>query len=249
MELPGLVLIHGGAHAADCWDLTIAELACREPGLRVLAVDLPGRGRHPADLATVTVADWVGSVVADVEDAGLADVVVVGHSLGGVTVPGVVAKLGAERVREMILAAAFIPPQGCSVADSLRGPLAPVARFGVSRVSTMKELPGAAARFAFCNAMPSERRKLALARLYPESVRVIVDAADRSDLPPRVPRTWIMTLRDRALSQRQQLRSIESLGGVHTLFSINTCHDLMYSEPEQLAEILLKRCRFRARSQ
>src|ERR1700742_3867421 len=121
MTLPGLVLVHGGAHAADCWDLTIAELACREPGLRVLAVDLPGRGRHPADLATVTVADWVGSVAA-----------------------------------------------------SLRGPLAPVARFGVSRVSTMKELPGAAARFAFCNAMPSERRKLALARLYPESVRVIV---------------------------------------------------------------------------
>src|SRR6201993_541318 len=74
MTLPGLVLVHGGAHAADCWDLTIAELACQEPKLRVLAVDLPGRGRHPADLAKITVADWVDPVVADVEEAGFDDV-------------------------------------------------------------------------------------------------------------------------------------------------------------------------------
>lgn len=35
MDLPGLVLVHGGAHAGDCWDLVIAELACRETELRV----------------------------------------------------------------------------------------------------------------------------------------------------------------------------------------------------------------------
>ena len=246
MTLPDLVLVHGGAHAADCWDWTIAELARQEPKLRVLAVDLPGRGRHPTDLSTVTIADWVDSVIADVEDAGLADVVVVGHSLGGVTVPGVVAKLGAAKVREMVMAAAFIPPQGSSVADTLRGPLAPLARFGTT-VSAMTVLPSAAARFAFCNAMSREQRRYALARLYPESVGVIVEPVDRSDLPAEVHRTWIMTLRDRALSPRQQRQCIKSLGGVDTLFCIDTCHDLMYSEPRKLAAILLERCRFRAR--
>jgi hypothetical protein len=63
-----------------------------------------------------------------------------------------------------------------------------------------------------------------------------------------LPRTWIMTLRDRALSLRQQLRCITSLGGVDTLVCIDTCHDLMYSQPSRLASILLERCRFRARS-
>jgi pimeloyl-ACP methyl ester carboxylesterase len=87
MDLPDLVLVHGGAHAADCWDLTVAELACQEPKLRVLAVDLPGRGRNPADLTTVTIADWVDSVVAEVRNASLGDVVLVGHSMGGLTVP------------------------------------------------------------------------------------------------------------------------------------------------------------------
>lgn len=245
MDLPDLVLVHGGAHAADCWDLTVAELACQEPKLRVIAVDLPGRGRNPADLSRVTVADWVDSVVTEVEDGLLGDVVVVGHSLGGLTVPGVVAKLGT-RVREMILATAFIPPQGSSVVDTLGGPLAPLARVG-ARISLFAAMPSAAARFAFWNGMSREQRRFALSRLYPESARVITECVDRSDLPAEVPRTWIMTLRDRALSPRQQRRCIDSLGGVDTLVCIDTCHDLMYSEPRQLAAILLERCRFRAR--
>jgi pimeloyl-ACP methyl ester carboxylesterase len=246
MKLPDLVLVHGGAHAADCWDLTIAELACREPKLRVLAVDLPGRGRNPADLATATIAGWVDAVVDEIESASLGDVVVVGHSLGGLTVPGVVARLGATRVREMVLAAAFIPPQGLSVADTLRGPLAPLARMG-PRINKLTTMPKTAARLAFWNAMSREQRRYAGSRLYPESARVIIEPVDRSDLPAEVPRTWIMTLRDRALSVLQQQRCIMSLGGVDTLVCLDTCHDLMYSEPQRLAAILLERCRFRAR--
>jgi pimeloyl-ACP methyl ester carboxylesterase len=247
MDLPDLVLVHGGAHAADCWDWTVAELAWRAPELRVLPVDLPGRGRNPADLATVTLADWVNSVVADVEDASLGEVVIVGHSMGGLTVPGVVARLGATRVREMILAAAFVPPQGSSVVNTLRGPRAPLARAG-PRIGKSFAMPSAAARLTFWNAMSREQRRHALERLYPESARVIEERVDRSDLPAEVPRTWIMTLRDRALSSRQQRRCIRSLGGVDTLICLDTCHALMYSDPRRLAAILLDRCRFRARS-
>ena len=127
VTMPGLVLVHGGAHAADCWDLTVAELARQAPELRVLAIDLPGRGSRPADLETVTVADWVNSVVADIADAGLGDVVVVGHSMAGLTVPGS-SQAGARPGAQMVLLTAFVPPQGTSVVDTLRGPLAPLAR-------------------------------------------------------------------------------------------------------------------------
>ena len=242
MAWPDLVLVHGGAHAADCWDLTIAELARQAPELRVLALDLLGRGSKPADLATVTVADWVKSAVADIVEAGLDDVVVVGHSMGGLTVPGIVAQLGAARVREMILLAAFIPPQGRSVVDALRGPLAPLAR-SARRLPTTFEMPPALARFAFANGMSPQRRKLMLSRLYRESPNVIFEPADRGDLPEAVPRTWIMTLDDRALSIRQQLRAIASLGGVDTMVCLDGCHDVMYSEPAKLAAILAQRCR------
>jgi pimeloyl-ACP methyl ester carboxylesterase len=175
-----------------------------------------------------------------VESASLGDVVVVGHSLGGLTVPGVVARLGT-RVRGLVLAAAFIPPQGSTVVDTLGGPLAPLARYG-PRMRSVTTIPSAAARLTFLNAMPRERQKLALSRRYPESAGVIFERVDRSDLPAEVPRTWIMTLRDRALSLRQQRRCIESLGGVDTLLCIDSCHDLMYSKPEQVAAILLELC-------
>lgn len=249
--LPDLVLVHGGAHAGDCWEATVDELACLEPSLRVLAVDLPGRRSAAADPTTPSIAAWVDHVVKQIDDAGFDDVVVVGHSLGGVVVPGVVARLGAVRTREMILAAAFIPPQGSSVVQALRGPLAPLARSGpwLTRLGASGRpftLPVTAARWAFWNSMSVDQRRVASRRLYPETAHVIIEPVDRTDLPAEVPRTWIMTLRDRALSPRQQRRCIDSLGGVDTLICLDTCHDLMYSEPRRLAAILLDRCRARS---
>ena len=39
-----------------------------------------------------------------------------------------------------------------------------------------------------------------------------------------------------------QHECIAALGGVQTLIDIGTCHMLMVSEPERLAEILIGRC-------
>ncbi len=81
MNAPALVLVHGGMQAADSWDLTaVAKIARLAPGLRVLAVDLPGRPRNPAPPPLVSIASWVASVVADVEQADFDEIVLVGHS-------------------------------------------------------------------------------------------------------------------------------------------------------------------------
>jgi pimeloyl-ACP methyl ester carboxylesterase len=244
MKLPSLVLVHGGLHSGGCWDRTVAALAELAPELRTLAVDLPGRASRPADLATVKIADWVNSVVADIDGAGLGDVVVAGHSMAGLILPGVVAKLGA-RVREMILLAAFIPPQGLAVADTVRGPLVPLARSAPWLPKSFR-LPPALARFGFANGMTREQRELMLSGLCAESTNAIFEPVDRSDLPDEVPRTWIMTLRDRALSARQQRNAIKRLGGVDTMFCLDACHEAMFSDPLGLATILAERCRLRA---
>ena len=82
MALPALVLVHGGSLAADSWDLTVNEINRQAPELTVLAVDLPGRRSKPGELRTVTIADFVESVVADVENAGLDDIAIVAHFAG-----------------------------------------------------------------------------------------------------------------------------------------------------------------------
>jgi pimeloyl-ACP methyl ester carboxylesterase len=242
MTLPALVLVHGGEHAADCWDLTVAELGRQEPELRVLAVDLPGHGEAPGDLATATIADWVDCVVSHIDAAGLDEVVVMGHSLAGLTVPGVVAKMGSRRVREMILMAASVPPQGVAIVDTLNGPIAWYARRS-ARLGKSMSMPALLARRSFCNGMTRDQRTFALSRLCPESTAVIMEPADRGDLPADVPRTWILTLRDKSLSPANQRRSIAALGGVNTIIPLDTCHDAMVSEPRRLAQILIERCR------
>jgi pimeloyl-ACP methyl ester carboxylesterase len=244
MTLPDLVLVHGGEHAGDCWDLVVDELRRQAPELRTLAVDLPGHGRKPGDLATCTIAEWVDSVVADIEDARLGDLVIVGHSMAGVTVPGVVTKLGSSRVREMILATAFVPPQGSTIADTLGGPLAMFAR-RAARIGRPMKIPAPAARWAFCNGMTPAQRRLAMSKLHAESARIPGEPVDRSGLPADVPRSWILTTRDRALSVASQHASIAALGGVDTVIPIDACHELMFSHPERLAQILIERCRLR----
>lgn len=244
MPLPDLVLVHGGEHAGDCWDLVVDELHRQAPELRVLAVDLPGRGRTPGDLATATIGEWVDSVVADIEEAGLGEIVIVGHSMAGVTVPGVVTKLGSARVREMILAAAFVPPQGQAIVDTLGGPLAAFARYAAKGSRPVK-IPGLVTRYAFCNGMTREQSRLTMSKLCAESPRIPGESVDRSELPGDVPRTWILTTRDRALSEKSQHRSIAALGGVGDVITVEACHELMFSHPERLAQLLLERCRLR----
>jgi pimeloyl-ACP methyl ester carboxylesterase len=241
MALPALVLVHGGQHAGDCWDPTVDEIRRRAPDLTVLAVDLPGRRGKPGDLRAATIADWVDSVVSDIESAGIDDLVIVGHSMAGITVPGVVRKLGSSRVREMVLAAAFVPPDGSAVVDTLPGVLGRYARRYINK-GGVATLPNTLALFAFCNGMTREQRRFNLERSYAEGPAVVVEKVDRNGMPEDVPRTWILTLRDRALSQRAQHRSIAALGGVQTLIPMDTCHNLMVSEPELLAEVLIERC-------
>jgi pimeloyl-ACP methyl ester carboxylesterase len=239
MALPALVLVHGGGLA---WDLTVDEIHRLAPELTVLAVDLPGRRDKPGDLPTLTIADFVQSVIDDIEDAGLGDIVLVGHSMAGLTVPGVVAKLGSSRVREVVLATAFVPPEGKSLVDTLTGPWAPTARRNAKK-GGLSKTPALGVRFTYLNGVPRARRKFIAGKLYAEPARMLAEKVSRHGMPDDVPRTWILTRRDRALSVKLQHKGIEALGGVQTLIPIDTCHCLMVSEPERLAEICIERCR------
>jgi pimeloyl-ACP methyl ester carboxylesterase len=193
----------------------------------------------------MTIADFVESLVGDIENAGLDDVVIVGHSMGGMMLPGMAAKLGSGRVREMIFAAAILPPEGSSVADSLPWFLSRIARRfvngGVPRVT-----PRPLARFGYLNGVPSHRRRFMAGKIYPESLRLLAEEVSWRGMPEDIPRTWILTLRDRVIAPKLQRANIEALGGVQTLIGIDTCHCLMISEPEWLAGTLIERCRLYA---
>ncbi len=106
----------------------------------------------------MTIADYVDSLVGDIESAGLEDIVIAGHSMGAMPLPGVVTKLGAARVREMIFAASFLPPEGKSIVDGSPWQIAAIARRRAKK-NVPKPAPQWYARFVFMNGVPSHRRR------------------------------------------------------------------------------------------
>lgn len=98
------VLVHGAWHDGRCWAPVLAELAAA--GHDATAVDLP------SDRPGAGIDDYVDVVLDAAGSAGR--VVLVGHSLGGLTVPVAAQRLGEDRVAALVLVAALVPLPGTS---------------------------------------------------------------------------------------------------------------------------------------
>ena len=82
-------LVHGAFHGSWCWERLTPEL--ERLGHRVLTVDLPGE--EPLAGA----AEYAAVAVTAFADAG-EDLVLVGHSLGGLTIPLIAASRPARQL-------------------------------------------------------------------------------------------------------------------------------------------------------
>lgn len=100
------VLVHGGGHGGWCWRPTAQLLRSR--GHEVYAPTLTGFGeRSHLDTSTVSFETFVTDVVNVLWFEDLTDVVLVGHSMGGVVIPRV-AETVPERVRRVVWLAAVV---------------------------------------------------------------------------------------------------------------------------------------------
>ena len=232
-----LVPVHGANHSAACWQPTVDGLAGVAPGLEVLSVDLPGRGTSTIDLDDLTVGACVVHVVEQIDDADIDEVVLVGHSLGGIVVSGVAIRLGPDRVRRLVFLAATIPPDGGAVVDTLGRGMQFTVRVAARR-RRLASYPRRLADANFCNGMSDLQRRFVLDNLVPDAPWLITEPVSRAGLSARIPRTWVLTTDDRAVSPDQQRRNIDHLGGVDEVIELATCHDAMVSAPGELAGIL-----------
>lgn len=84
------VFVHGMCQSSLFWEPTLRALP---PGVRGLAVDLPGFGASHAVPGPYTIQGHAAAVAGFVEQHGLADVILVGNSMGGI----VCQQLAVER--------------------------------------------------------------------------------------------------------------------------------------------------------
>lgn len=219
------VLVHGAVHGAWCWERMIPYLKAARPTSAVLAVDLPGRDAQADDRPTeeIALADFVAAVSEAIEAADLHDVVLLGHSLGGITIPRVAARL-PDRIRRLVFLAAVHPAPGESVSDVLRHPLSAVSR-GIG----LEEM--------FCKDLDDETRAWLLGNLGGEPPGPMAEAMRPVHVELAEPPVYIVCEHDEALPpalQREQARN----AGVQEVVSFDSGHSAFASRPRELAELL-----------
>jgi len=205
--MTGVVLLHGGGTSGRQWDLVTERMTAP-----ALALDVPGRGDRPADVATLTLARALDSLAADVEAGPAGPVVLVAHSSGGLLVPGLVERLG-ERVRRVLLIAASVTEDGGSGWDCMkprhaeraRAILAAARQGGGRAVTPADPPPPEVARNSWGTALTDEQIAFAThpSRWVSDTMNFYEEPLDWSAVR-ELPRTYILTVHDTAVPAELQ---------------------------------------------
>jgi pimeloyl-ACP methyl ester carboxylesterase len=231
------VLVHGAGHGAWCWFKLVPEL--EKLGHRAVTLDLPGLGEDTTPIAEVTFAGTIDRVVAAVEKEP-EPVILVGHSLGGVSISATAERI-PDRIRLLIYLAAFLPRDGDSVnaiyegADAIKdtGPAPIRSADGLSLSHTPE-----GARQRFYQDCSEEDVAYCLARLKPQPLVMRTTPVRVSpERFGRVPRAYIHCLADQAAPIARQ-RQMVARTPCRTVASLPTGHSPFLAAPAELARVM-----------
>lgn len=224
MGIDGVVLVHGSNLSAACWDRVVEHLTAP-----AVAVDLPGRGSRPADITTVTLHDCVQFVVDSADRAALQRFVLVGHSLGAVTITEIASQF-PERVAELVYVGGLVPAPGRSAATILFGDDLPA---GEPRTTTEER-----AKMFFANDMTDEQWVGVWDGFVPESASIW--NARLTGYPNGIPITYVSMTHDVGVPPALAKQMIANLGADadvdHRVLSAG--HIAMVTKPRELAAII-----------
>ncbi len=231
------VLVHGAWHGGWCWQKVVPLLEAE--GHTVDAVDLPGHGDNPAPIGEMTLATYARCVADHVEAVG-GPVVLVAHSMGGVSATQA-AELACERLETLVYVAAFLPNDGQSLfqlADGDPGTLV-LPNLIVDEAAGTCTVAEQALRDAFYGECGAEDAAQAAARLVPESLEATGAPVQVTDARAgSIRRVYVECVRDRAISIARQ-REMVAARPCEQVLTLDTDHSPFLSRPQELAAQLL----------
>ena len=275
---PAFVFIHGAWHNHHTWDKVIAGLA--ERGYASVAIDLPGAGvnaarpasfeQRPLDAAAfasepspnagVSQAQRNEAAIAAVKEAaakGNGKVVLVGHSLGGLTVNQLGEQL-SDSLHAVVYLAAMMLPNGLTAGEFIGGDdmarshvlsllLADPEAVGALRIDTASDDPEyvAGVKQAFYGDVAESVFREILKGLHPdEPALVSVEPSPVTrDNYGRLPRHYIRLTEDLAVpieAQDALIRLVdEQLGNATQIHTLAASHSPFLSMPDELVDILV----------
>lgn len=227
------LLVHGAWHGAWCWYKLMTRL--QKMGHTVIAPDLPslGRDRTPVNrVSLATYRDYVSAILDSVPE----QVILVGHSRGGIVISEV-AERRPQRVRMLVYLTAFLARNGeClfDLAGSDKASLVP-PNMVMSEDKSSSTMRDDALREAFYGECSDEDVALARLCLQAEPTVPLATPLQLTDASyGSVPRVYVECLRDKAIPISLQRRMQAGLP-CRQVLQIDTDHSPFFSRPDELA--------------
>jgi pimeloyl-ACP methyl ester carboxylesterase len=223
-----LVLVHGAGNTSLIWRAVQDHL--RHPSI---AVDLPGRRDRPGDITRITIDDAAQSAANDVAAATDGNVVLVGHSAGGIMLPAMTALLDG-RVEHLVFVAGLSAPDGAAVVETVRPGYAATmtARLEELRESYRDHMLEADGLHGTASTVDDVKAAMGI-----ESLNFMTQTMSWAGVPPTLERTFVRCLRDGIQPRAKQAQLAENCGA-STVIDIDSGHTPAISAPVELAAIL-----------
>jgi pimeloyl-ACP methyl ester carboxylesterase len=233
------VLIHGAWHGGFCWASVINELA--KHGDRSYAVDLPGNNANPFDRAKVSLKTYVESVVKFIEDRDLHNVVLAGHSMAGLVMPGVVTSV-SDRIKRVVFVTAMVAEDGKAGLDSQVPSNAALIAAANSRYDKSLAIEAMVENFRnfFMQDAKREMQDYVLGTLCPQPVQPFLDPVEmKSFHATGVPQSYLVCENDLAPDGHPLWHPTYS-GRLNnpSIRKVKSGHEVMFTHPKECADAL-----------
>ena len=231
------VLVHGSGHGAWCWERIVPLL--EERGHRVAAVDLPGNGHDDTSLADVTLETYAEHVCG-VLDSLDGPVVLVGHSLGGISISRA-AELRPDKVAVLVYLTAVLIEDGATFMSAVSDEpdvqraleQRPSWELSADRSHVLYKMEQTQHRFY--NDCSPEDVAWAQSQVVPQPVGPLVAPMEVTDGNfGRVPRVYIECSQDNAVAP-EFARAMYTALPCAEVITMDTGHSPFLSAPETLA--------------
>ena len=229
------LLLHGAMRGAWLWERLMPFL--KKEGTKVIAYELPGHGTRSAERAGVNMSVYINDVVSYIKKHDLSDLILVGHSMSGIIISKAAEDV-PEHIRHLVYLAAVVPQDGDALID----------RLTKERQESLRKLEGKATelfgpldalRPNYFTDQEGKDKDIYLKQLTPQPLAAFFENISLKRFPGlKIPRTYIMGLRDKALPPELTRGFAERLG-VEPI-ELDAGHDMMVSRPQEVAEALLR---------
>jgi len=235
-----LAFLHGGMHGSWCWKPLLEELSGSELVAKTLALDMPGSGtKRTRDHTAGTIASIAAELNQDIRNAGLHNVVLIGHSIAGVLLP-VMAAADPGLFSKLIYLAPSLPIEGQSISELLGTKIhdeePDCVGFPVDPVTTSKQ---DLQKAMFAPDLSEEQLSwlLSEAALDKTPKAVQIEPVSRKGYDGSISATYIVTLRDPILPVKWQ-RIFAERALCEEVIEIDTPHEPFVSHPALLMRTL-----------